>query len=317
MKRIGKVQIGAVIVGALVAAWQSGQHRQSAGELATFEAEAQAESQKIEARQDTLAALQQRSSELVEAERRAGNETLLSLMRERAAAAAVARSNSAAAAESKGVGGTLAKVLDNSGQQEVERESIRNKTRSGMGLFFKLVHLTPEKTDQYIDLEVERESGKARRTAALLRGDMAFADAQRERDNDKQELESQQRDLLGAEGTKFLDSIADGMRNDEAKRLANGIQEAMGEDALNDQQREKLQGLIKTEIVMLPLDDTDLFRTPDEWAQIVSEHQQNVLRAAGDFLNATQLETLRNLAALDLAARQQQMIQRRKTLGIR
>ena len=107
------------------------------------------------------------------------------------------------------------------------------------------------------------------------------------------------------------------MRNDEAKRLANGIQEAMGGDALNDQQREKLQGLIKTEIVMIPLDDTDLFRSPDEWAQIVSEHQQNVLRAAGDFLNATQLETLWNLVALDLVARQQQMIQRRRSLGIR
>jgi hypothetical protein len=310
------VQFGAVIVVALVACWQFGQHRRTASELATVEAEAQAQSRKIETRQDALAALQQRNIELVEAERRAGNETLLSLMRERAAAAAIARSNSAAAAETKGVGGALAKVLDSAGQQEIERESIRNKTRAGMGLFFKLVHLPPEKTDQFIDLEVEKESRKARRTAALLRGDMALADAQRERDNDKQELESQQRALLGTEGTTFFDSIAENMRNDEAKRLANGIQQAMG-GGLNEQQREKLQGLLKTEIVMIPLDDTDLFRSPDEWAQIVSEHQQNVLRGAGDFLSATQLETLRNLAALDLAARQQQMIQRRKSLGIR
>jgi hypothetical protein len=310
------IQFGVATAAVLIAAWQSGQHRQSASELGTVEAEAQAESQKIETRQDALAALQQRNSELVEAEQRAGNETLLSLMRERAAATAVARSNSAAASETEGVGGALAKVLDSDGQQQVEREAIRNQMRAGMGLFFKLVHLSPEKTDQFIDLGVEIESRKARRTAALLRGDMALADAQRERDNDKEELESQQRALLGTEGSTFLDSIADGMRNDEAKRLANGIQQAMG-NALNDQQREKLQGLVKTEIVMIPLDDTDLFRSPDEWAQIVSEHQQNILRAAGDFLSAPQLEILRSLAALDLAARQQQMMQKRKSLGIR
>jgi hypothetical protein len=311
------VQIGAVIIVALVACWEIGQHRRTASELAAVEAEARAESRKIETRQDALAKLEQRNSELVEAERRAGNETLLSLMRERAAAAAIARSNSTPAAEKDGVGGALAKVLDSSGQQEIERESTRNKTRAGMGLFFKLANLPPEKIDQYVDLEAEKESRKTRRTAALLRGDMALADAQRERDNDNQELESQQRALLGAEGSKFLDSIAEGMRNDEAKRLANGIQQAMGDNALNEQQREKLQGLMKTEIVMIPLDDTDLFRSPDDWAQIVSEHQQNVLRGAGGFLSATQLETLRNLAALDLAARQQQMIQRRKSLGIR
>src|SRR4051812_32427083 len=176
MTRMRIVQFGAVIVVALVACWQFGQHRRTASELAIVEAEAQAQSRKIETRQDALAALQQRNSELVEAERRAGNETLLSLMRERAAAAAIARSNSAAAAETKGVGGALAKVLDSAGQQEIERESIRNKTRAGMGLFFKLVHLPPEKTDQFIDLEVEKESRKARRTAALLRGDMALAD---------------------------------------------------------------------------------------------------------------------------------------------
>jgi hypothetical protein len=303
-------------VGVLAACWEIGQHRRTASELANVEAEARAESQKIETRQAALAALEKRNSELVEAERRAGNETILSLMRERAAAAAVARSNSAAAAERKDVGGALAKVLDSDGQQDVEREAIRNRMRSGMGVFFKLVNLSPEQRDQYIDLGVEIESRKARRTAALLRGDMAVADALRERDIDKQELESQQRAVLGAEGSKFLDSIADGMRNDEAKRMANGIQAAMG-DGLNEQQREKLQGLLKTEIVMIPLDDTDLFRSPNEWAQIMSEHQQNVLRGAGDFLSATQLETLRNLAALDLAARQQQMIQRRKSLGIR
>jgi hypothetical protein len=303
-------------VAVLIACWQFGQHRQTANELTAVEAQTRAENEKIEARQNALTALEQRNSELLEAEQRAGNQTLLSLMRERAEVAAVARSNSVVD-ETHSVRGALANVLDSVDQQEIDREAKRNEMRANMGLFFKLVKLSPEKIDQYIDLEIEKESRKASRTAALLRGDMALADAQRERDNDRQELESQQRSLLGAEGSAFLDSIAEGMRNDEAKRLANGIQEAMRDDTLNDQQREKLQSLIKTNIVTIPLDDTDLFRPPDEWVQIVNEHHQNIVRAAGDFLSATQLETLRNLAALDLAARQQQMIQQRKSLGIR
>jgi len=111
------------------------------------------------------------------AERRAGNQTLISLMRERAAAAAAARSASQANSEAHSIGSALATILDNPDQQAVDRESMRNEMRANLGLFFKLVKLSPEKINQYIDLQIEKESRKANRMSALFRGKVPLADA--------------------------------------------------------------------------------------------------------------------------------------------
>ena len=307
-----KMQIGLLTAGALLICWQFKQHGRQARELVPVEAQIQAESQKLEARRTTLTALQQRNNELLEAERQAGNQTLISLMRERAAAA-----RSLAAPEAHSIGSALATILDNPDQQAIDRESIRNEMRANLGLFFKLVKLSPERISQYIDLQIEKESRKASRMSALFRGKVPLADALPERDQDNAELESRQRALLGPEGTAFLDSIAEGMRNDEARRLVNGIRQSMGSNILDQEQSDRLQTLIKTELVTLPLDDIDLFRPPEEWTQLVHEREQNVLRAAADFLTPTQLETLSTFADEDLVGRQKQMMVRRKALGIK
>ena len=194
---------------------------------------------------------------------------------------------------------------------------MRNEMRANLGLFFKLVKLSPEKINQYIDLQIEKESRKANRMSALFRGKVPLADALRERDQENAELESLQRALLGPEGSAFLDSIAEGMRTDEARRLVNGIRQGMGSNTLDQEQSDRLQTLIKTELVTLPLDDIDLFRAPEEWTQLVHERERNVLRAAADFLTPTQLETLSTFADEDLAERQKQMLLRRKALGIK
>lgn len=311
-----KLQLVLVTVVALAAGWQFEHHRRQARELAAVEAQVQTESQKIETRRAALVALEQRNRELEEAERRAGNQTLLSLMRERAAATAATRVASPAS-ESHSVGSALANVLDSPAQQELDRAARRNEMRAGLGLFFKLVKLPPEKINQYIDLGIEKESRQASRMSALLRGKVGVADALRERDRDNAELENQQRAVLGPEGSAFLDSIAEGMCTDEAKRLVNGLRQGMGSNTLDQEQSDRLQSLIKVELVTLPLDDTDLFRPPEEWAQIVSERQQNVLRAAAAFLTPAQVEVLTTLTAVDLAQRQEQMILKRKSLGIK
>jgi len=305
-----------MIVAALLFVWQLQQHRRQARELACVQAQIQTKAQEIEARRAELAALEQRNGELVEDERRAGNQTLISLMRERAAAAA-ARSAPEAASDSHGVGSALANVLDSPDQQQVDREAIRADMKANMGLFFKLVRLPPEKIDQYIDLRIEKDFRQAKRMSALLRGELALADALRQRDSDALELESQQRALLGPEGAAFLDSIAEGMRNDEAKRLLNAVRQNMGANELTQEQSDRLQGLIKTEIVGIHMDDTDLFRSPEDWAQFFGEHQQNILNEAAGFLAPPQLETLKTLAALDLAERQKQMMLKRTSLGIK
>jgi len=315
MTLANKIQISLATAAALVICWQLREHRRHANELASLHACIQTVHGNLESRRATLATAEQRNSELEEAERRAGNQTLLSLMRERAAAAADLNS-AAQSSDIHALGSALANVLDNPDQQAIDREAKRNEMRSGMGLFFKLVKLSPEKIDQYIDVGIEKDSRNASRISALLHGKLALADALRERDHDTQELEGRQRALLGPEGAAFLDSIADGMRNDEAKRLLSGIQQAMGDNALSPDQLDRLQGLIKTQLVTLPCDDIDLFRTPEEWSQLIGERHQNILRAAADFLTPAQLNALNTLAAADLAERQSHITLKRKSLGI-
>lgn len=308
-----KVQFSVLAAAIVLVCWQLAQHRRQEQELGAVEAQIREEGQKLEARRASLAEQEQRTGEVQEAERRAGNGTLLALMRERAAANPAAQRVS----QKHNVGGAVASGLDDPGQQQIDREAVRNEKRANMGLFFNLVHLSPEKIDQYIDVEIEKQSRNAKRKSALLRGELAVADALRQRDADNAELEQQQRAILGTEGVKFLDSIADGMRNDEAKRQVNGLRQAMSGTPLDEGQSQRLQDLIKTQLVTLPGEDTDLFRSPEEWTQMITERHENILRAAADFLSSAQLESLRGLAAYDLAARQKQITLQRKALGIK
>ena len=310
----GKIQIGLLTVGALLVGWQLRQHAQQERELASIAAQARTTSQELESRTADLAALEQRNRELAETERRAGNETLLALMRERSA---VTLADSKAASETHDVGGALAKVLASPEQWETEREYLRNKIRSGMGLFFKTANMSPEKIDEYIDLQIDMKRREADRMAGLLQGTTAVADALRQRDQDLVEELGRRRAAFGPEADAFFESIADGMRNDEAKRQLKAIQQNMGDNALNQQQSDKLQSLIKTEILTMPLDNTDLFRSPEEWAQLISERQQNVLNGMAPLLTPPQVETLKTLGAYDLAQRQKQMLNNRKSLGIK
>jgi hypothetical protein len=307
-----KIQIGLLAAGIFLIGLQFQRHHHHARESSSVENELRSKARELESRQAVLAALEKQNGELLESERRAGNENLLSLMRERAAATSAARDSAGA----HSLGSAVATVLESPEQQEIDRENLRNDMKANQRLFFKLVNLPPEKIDQFIELNLEMKRREANRMSALLRGNLTIADALAERDKDNLESDDRKRAALGAEGYAFRESIAEGMRNDEAKRLLNIIQQNMGGNALNEDQSSRLQGLLKTEMVGIPLDDTDLFRSPDEWAQIVAERQQNVLSGAAAFLSASQMETLKALTAVDLAQRRQQMILKRKALGI-
>jgi hypothetical protein len=309
-----KIHVGLLTVGVLLVGWQFQQQLQTRRQLAAVQTEIRKQGQKLESRRAVLAALEQRNGELVEAERRAGNGTLLSLMRERAVATRAAADD---ASQSRSFGTALASVLDSPEQGEIDREHLRSDMRANLNLFFSLLNLPAEKREQFMDLQIEMERRKSIRIAALLRGNLALADALRERDNDEVESHQRMREVLGTEGYAFRESIGDGMRNTEARRLLSLIQQNMGGDTLNQEQSDQLQSLMKAELCTIPLDDTDLFRSPEDWTQIVSERQQNVLRGAAEFLTPAQMETLRALTAADLAQRRGEMILKRKALGIK
>jgi hypothetical protein len=307
------MQIGALALAGLLAGWQVWQHRQQDGELASIREQARSAARELESRGPALEALKKQSQELQDAEVRAGNGRLLSLLRERNAVAMEASQ----AAQTHNIGGALRGILDNPDQQELERNYLRSQMRADQDQFFRLVNLPPDKIAEYIDMQVDRELRKAALLADLLHGKIPVTDALQERDNDELESQRRCREILGDQGCDFWNSIADGMRSNEATRLVGIIQQNMGDNPLSQEQNSQLQALVKTEIVPVNMDDIELFRPPEEWAQIYLTHQQNVLNGMIDSLTPAQVESLKTIGAYDLADRQKQMAARRTSLGIK
>jgi len=307
------IQIVPLAVSGLLIAWQFHQHLSQGKELASVEAQVAAQRNELESRRAALAAAQETNAETLEAERQAGNETLLPLLRERAAATQAALD---AAAKSQGMGNAVAKALD-SDPSQVERDYQRDQTRANLDLFFKLTKLSPEKVSQYVDLEVEMKRRQDARMAGLLNGTLSVADAVSQRDQAYQEQQDQRREILGPDGWATLQGIADGMRNDAAKSLTSAIQANMGNNPLTQEQSDQLQSAIKAEVAATTMDDTDLFRPVDEWTQMVTDHEQHVLQIAAGFLTPAQQETLQFLEGENLKQLLQQREQRIKALGIK
>jgi hypothetical protein len=254
MTRFGKIQVTLILVGAAIAGLESLQALHRRAELASVTAQIDAQKQELTSRRKSLEALEERNRELEDAERRAGNQTLLSLMRERNAFTMATSEAAAQAVErSHAFGVSLARTIE----------------------------------------------------------------AERERASDEAENERRCHEVLGDEGMTFLNGIANEMRNAEAKRLCGIIQDNMGANQLNQDQGDRLQALLKAEVVAINMDDLELFRPPQEWTQDILERQQRILREATAFLTPSQLDTLKNLAAYDLAERQKQMTARRTALGLR
>ena len=202
----------------------------------------------------------------------------------------------------------------NSGTSLMDAE--RNETRAHLNTFFKLANLSPDKADQYVNLEVEIQQRQDARMKALLAGTLSVADAVRQRDQDNQQQQDQRRELLGPDGMDTLQSIADGMRNNVAKGLTDTIQANMGDNPLTPEQSDRLQSAIKAEVAANTMDDTDLFRPVDEWTQMVTDKEQQVLQAASGFLTPSQLGTLQSLEGENLKLLLQKRELRLKALGI-
>lgn len=203
---------------------------------------------------------------------------------------------------------------NNSPQSQVDFQ--RNQTRANLDQFFKLANLSPDKADQYVNLEVEMKRRQDERMKELLGGTLSVADAVRQRDLDNEEQQQQRRELLGPDGWEVLQSIADGIRNDAAKRLTGTVQANMGNNPLTQAQSDRLQGLIKAEVAANSMDDIDLFRPVNEWTQMATDHEQHVLQAAAEFLTPGQLGTLQSLEGENLKQLLQLRDQRRKAIGI-
>jgi RNA polymerase sigma factor (sigma-70 family) len=222
------------------------------------------------------------------------------------------------AAASQAAADATAKIQSLGTDSEQSRlDVLRNQTRGNLRQLFKLVNLSPDKADQYVNLEVEMQERQDERMKALLSGTLSVADALRQRDQDNQQQQDQRRDLLGPDGWDVLQSIADGMRNNIAKGLTDTIQANMSDNVLTQEQCNQLQSVIKTAVAANTMDDVDLFRPVAEWTQMVTDQEKAVLQTASGFLTPAQQATLQSLEQANLALLLQQRNQRIQALGIK
>jgi hypothetical protein len=230
------------------------------------------------------------------------------LLKLRGQVAAASRATADAAPKTRG--------LRNDSEQS-QADNQRNQTRANLETFLKLTNLSPEKTDQYVNLEVEMKRRQNERMKALLGGTLSVAEAVRQRDQDNQEQQNQRRELLGPDGWATLQSIADGMREGVAKRLTSAVQASLRNNPLTQEQSDRLQSTIKAGVAANSMDDTDLFRPEDEWTQMVTESQQHVVQAASEFLTPAQQQQFQFLVGENIKQMLQQRDQRRKAIGIK
>src|SRR5262245_30499266 len=97
MNLSNQIRVSLLAIAVILAAWQFQRHQRQGRELERVQAELRGKQQEIEEHREAATQAEEKYNSLAEAERRAGNATLLSLMRERAA---VTKQNSEAAADS-------------------------------------------------------------------------------------------------------------------------------------------------------------------------------------------------------------------------
>jgi hypothetical protein len=304
------IGIGLLTTAILLAHWQFQQHLLGNQDVAAFEKQAPLMEARLETNRLALAQLEKRNHELEEAERRAGNQTLVSLMRERNA---VSLASGQAESKTHSVRNVLAGALENPEQQQLELEYLRNQGRAGLSQFFKLKNVPPEKQEQYIDLQIAMEQRQTARLSALLQGKMTVAEARSQQESDQVENERRRREVLGEEAITFLDGVSLGLRTD---KIMENVQEFMGDERLNQAQSDQLKPLLAIYFRAPPIDDIDVFRPPAEW-EIIRERQKDFHIRAVDFLTPAQSEKLKQLGSDYLDQKIKDARQKRKELGIR
>jgi hypothetical protein len=318
MTRWTKIQI-IVLLGAMALVWWQRQlHARQVQQLATLAEQLRNKTEELETRKPVLAGLEQRNTALREEKNAAEKSIVAPLLKERAAVASARSAAEAAAQAEKGRAyrHAMAAAWDNPEQRELNRELLRNEIKAKLAPLVKKLGLTPEQADQCRDLLVENQLKKDSRLAALLRENVTVTDALQERDATYRESERQLRALLGDAGYALLDEGNQNNQKANVDRVLNWLRTELGSNMLNDQQSALLAGLIRAESNKIISDETDAFRSAQEWDQLLSHHQQNILRQIESSLTPEQLAALHKLAADDRTKSQENRTALRKTYGL-
>lgn len=308
------IPLALLVIGGTVMTAQYRHHVQQRREWVAITTEVRAAKEELARSQAALAELERHNSELAQAERRAGNATLLSLMRERAATTQTLLD---AELRARGVVGAIALLSGNPEQRSLDRERIRNAVKANSLPFVKRRQLSPEKANEYIEVVTEYSCRQADLVAALLNEKIPFQEALRQRDANKQETDALLREILGDKVFDDLMSDSSKQRAEQAGMIIKEIQDNLGENKLTPEQSDRLQKLIKDELVNLQYDEIDYFRPLDEVQKAYDARQQAILAEMAPLVTPAQMEALKKEAADSLKGVERSWKNSRQALKIR
>jgi hypothetical protein len=202
-----------------------------------------------------------------------------------------AATNDAKAAPASG----LAKMMSDPAMKEYVRQAQLQRLRSLYADLFKELQLTPEQTDQFLQLSVGKASTFLAKFTAPAQGapDPAPAEAANDR-------ESQMRALLGDAGYARYNEFSDEL---PARSTVSLLNSQLGASPLNNEQSASLIQVVKAE----PSDLTaGIMGAPDKaflgsqadidsFLDQVAASNQRIEQQAANFLSADQLAALNNV----------------------
>jgi RNA polymerase sigma factor (sigma-70 family) len=214
----------------------------------------------------------------------------------------------AASNETKTSGGSggIAKLLDDPATKEYMRKAMADKMKSLYADFIKELKLTPEQTEQFVQLLCDAGSKSLTQLTAAPRGGSKQADA-----DAAQETGRQLRSLLGDAGSARFKEFSDEM---PARATLTLLNDQLGATPLSDGESAGLIQIIKAE----PADLTrGMLGGPDQafsgsqaeiddFLQQVAQSNQRILQQAGNLLNPIQLAALDNVLTKGIDARKLQ-----------
>ncbi|HEV2393538.1 MAG TPA: sigma-70 family RNA polymerase sigma factor [Verrucomicrobiae bacterium] len=202
--------------------------------------------------------------------------------------------------------GGLAKMLSDPAMKEYMRKAMAEKMRSIYGDLIQELKLSPQQTEQFLQLLTEAGTKNLAQLTAEAQGSPAAAS-----DNSAQDTGNQLRALLGDAGCVRFQEFS---QETPARATLTLLNNQLGESALSEEQRAKLIQVIKTEPMdltrgMLGGPDKAFLRSQadiDTFLQQVTDSNQRILQQAGSFLKPNQLTALDDVLTKAIDARKLQ-----------
>ncbi len=199
--------------------------------------------------------------------------------------------------------GGIAKLMDDPATKEFMRKAMADKVKSLYADFIKERKLTPEQSEQFVQLLCDAGSKSLTQLTAAARGASNQAGA-----GASQQVGQQLQALLGDAGCARFKEFSDEM---PARATLTLLNDQLGATPLSDQENASLIQIIKAE----PADLTrGMLGGPDQafagsqadidiFLQQVAQSNQRILQQAGSLLNPNQLAALDSVLTKGIEAR--------------